>query len=114
MIEDDILTASWNSPFDPNGIVDYEINITFCDLATGAMSLLGELIQRNDTNRFVQFINREEPFVRYDVYLLAYTTGGMSEVVSANVSSNQGGEKQFSYSMNVLEGASMEFKCITT
>ena len=93
VLTDFILTISWDSPSDPNGIVSYEINITFHDLATGVMALREGPIQRNASNRFVQFSLSAEPFVRYDVFLFARTIRGVSEIVSTNVTTDEGGKK---------------------
>ena len=93
MLQNSDLIITWDPPASPNGVVSYEINITSTDLATGAVETLGESIVRDDSSRRVVFPVSMEPYVRYDVSVLAATVAGESEAVTASHTTPEGGQE---------------------
>ena len=85
------VTATWDTPSSPNGVVTYIINITSLDLATGSSAQIQETLMRNDNNRVVTLMITNEPHVQYTVSVQAMTGGGVSGFVMATASSEEGG-----------------------
>ena len=86
------LTVTWDTPLTPNGELSYLINISSLDVATGNPAQVEMSLSRSDDgNRQVVLDITFEAFVRYTVRLQARTGGGVSGVVTGNVTSDEAG-----------------------
>lgn len=90
MLENFELSATWEPPESPNGVVSYEVTITRTDLATNVMEDLSVGLSRNDSYRRVMLTVSDEPFVRYNVSVRAATVTGQSDTVVESLDTPQG------------------------
>ena len=86
------LIITWDMPEFLNGIVSYEINVTLTDLYTGVESPVGETLFHNSSDlRVVVELDNVEFYADYEVFILAETEGGRSDVVMEGFETEQGG-----------------------
>ena len=84
------LTISWDPPIRPNGNLDYNISLSFTDLATNMTEMVLQAQKPEDT-RVVKY-NSVEPYAEYQVEVIALTEVGSSSPEVAMVTTSQGSE----------------------
>ena len=73
----------------PNGIVNYEVNVTGVDLAT-QLNVLSETAVTNETQYLVE--TTLEVYAQYVVMVTAMTGGGQGPTVVTNFTTPEGGK----------------------
>ena len=84
------LTISWDPPIRPNGNLDYNISLSFTDLATNVTQMVLQA-QYPEGTRVVEY-NSVEPYAEYQVEVIALTEVGSSSPEVAMVTTSQGSE----------------------